>query len=787
MLRSRFMVPATGSCSAQTRSRFGGLLAVGAMLATVTVLVPVTEVERVDATHCGAVTPNDSGLVNLPSACRNFIVDLAPGTLLDRQRLLQSSAAYLGNGFTENFLWYSRQEAVTITDSTQQWSSCNVFPSSTGGVCPSNQFHFTPILNLFHTSSVTLSAFRSGGSMIFLGCGNTSSTEIVVSKPVPTIRSAKFHDVNRNGVRDVDEAGLAGWRFDLVRMSSEAGVNQPPGHVASTISTGTGEVVFALDGIGPGIYEVVEIGQPGWRPTTPASIVTYVGFGIGNTRIDVPAFGNTETQADIAKSSFSVVNPPIGFDVRTPTELTVEVTLENLGPALEVDASDEILAILPPDCVVNNPRRTILTRLRRGQPVTRRVSYMVTCERPSFHELRFDDVLTLAESTVVEINLANNTATASVTIPVTARTDLSTTAQLSCATPTNVGVTAVCVATIGVTNNGFGSVDATSETRLATPADCVAQPKLGTLSISSIGDGETRSNTLLFNVTCSRRSFHEFDVSTAVKANDIHVIDTNNVNNIAGAGPSTIEVFQAANLQPTRAHLSCSETLGATSFSCTASIDVINHGPAPDVHTVAYAVLSRSAECVVMASRRLEQDITLAIDIPRTLLFTWNISCPASAVLHPFKVTTDLYPAADEPHVVDIASPISDEWVVPYCVATVNPHGQREPQAPGSGMNEDGFYIFGTLPNELGESVYIRDNGSGVVFGPFQNGTRVKYVEANGSIPTIRRMAGNNGNGQGQATAVYYEIRGRGDAEALFVDETGIQVIVTCLVPPFPK
>lgn len=133
------------------------------------------------------------------------------------------------------------------------------------------------------------------------------------------------------------------------------------------------------------------------------------------------------------------------------------------------------------------------------------------------------------------------------------------------------------------------------------------------------------------------------------------------------------------------------------------------------------------------------------------------------------------------------SGPISDRWAVPYCVPTVKPHGEQEPQAPGSGMNEDGFYVFGTLADAWGERVYIRDDASGTVFGPFPKGTRIKWVEANGADPTISPMGSNNGNGQAAAQAVDYQIRAQGDAEAFFVDEKGVEVSVTCLVPPFPK
>ncbi len=109
------------------------------------------------------------------------------------------------------------------------------------------------------------------------------------------------------------------------------------------------------------------------------------------------------------------------------------------------------------------------------------------------------------------------------------------------------------------------------------------------------------------------------------------------------------------------------------------------------------------------------------------------------------------------------------------------------PQAPGQGQNEDGFYEVGTLPGFETAPVWVRDTGSGTVFGPFASDTKIKYVEANGAPASVSPMGGNNGKGKGQADAVGYQIRGQGDIEVVAYDERGHQVTSLCLVPPFPK
>jgi len=141
---------------------------------------------------------------------------------------------------------------------------------------------------------------------------------------------------------------------------------------------------------------------------------------------------------------------------------------------------------------------------------------------------------------------------------------------------------------------------------------------------------------------------------------------------------------------------------------------------------------------------------------------------------------------------------LTKEWVdttppAGACVETVNPAGKKIPKAPGKGgqgQNQDGFYEVGAeddlSPTDLIQ-LFVIDSASGARFGPFSDGTRIKYTEANGANPRVRPMAGNNGRG-GSATAVDYHIWGNGDAEVIAVDVAGnTGPTASCLVPPAPK
>ena len=126
------------------------------------------------------------------------------------------------------------------------------------------------------------------------------------------------------------------------------------------------------------------------------------------------------------------------------------------------------------------------------------------------------------------------------------------------------------------------------------------------------------------------------------------------------------------------------------------------------------------------------------------------------------------------------------------CLPGPNPHGDKIPPAgssslPGAkgGQNEDGFYDLMAEdlvdPNPL---VYVIDQGTGHVFGPYPAGTIVKWTQAPGAQPSEKKM----GSNKGQAGAVDYHLKGQGDMLVYAVDASGnASDPLVCLVPPFPK
>lgn len=113
------------------------------------------------------------------------------------------------------------------------------------------------------------------------------------------------------------------------------------------------------------------------------------------------------------------------------------------------------------------------------------------------------------------------------------------------------------------------------------------------------------------------------------------------------------------------------------------------------------------------------------------------------------------------------------------CDESTNPGGSVPPAGGGSaGQNPDGFYqLNATDPVDTDPQVFLRDTGSGHVFGPYAAGQKIKYTQAN-SGPSESPM---NDSG-------IIKIKGTGDGELFAVDFSGnASDPVACLVPQPPK
>jgi hypothetical protein len=104
------------------------------------------------------------------------------------------------------------------------------------------------------------------------------------------------------------------------------------------------------------------------------------------------------------------------------------------------------------------------------------------------------------------------------------------------------------------------------------------------------------------------------------------------------------------------------------------------------------------------------------------------------------------------------------------CPPGPNPAG-TEPSAD----NEDGFFVMLATDNvDPSVPIYIKDLGSGVVYGPYPSGTTFKLTQAPGAPVKARDMTGD----------VKWKFTFNGDAQLIATDAAGNTATATCLVPP---
>jgi hypothetical protein len=603
-----------------------------------------------DCWHNGADMPG--------STCgRNtYVLDPGLGSVLNRGAILRHAAYYANKGFSPNFLWYAPEgERVFPVGNTETWSGCTV-DAPTGQTCAPGAHEFHPVLGSFsdddvHNLPIRLPSLSFGNGFIALACGNFS--EGTAAKPIPVISGHKFHDRDRDGVRDADEPGLAGWTMTLSRDRSDAG--QGIGGVATAVTNGDGYYEFPLDGHYPGAYAVTEENRADWtRTTNPARHTIEVHAGIADQRFEGNNFGNVETTADAVKSSFTLIDPPAEMSADTEHTLRLRAVLGNRGQAPIIDVVDTVTASGPADCAFRPAQPSVTRRLTAGSPVEVIFEIGVTCTEPSFHPLLFDNTLTITTPGVTDPDLSSNHRTTGATIAVIDESDVAVTATaLDCASRTYVTDHVACTVTATVDNHG-DHADAVADVTLGLtgPADCALTPA-GAIRHEDqpIAAGTPTVVATTWDVTCADRSFHDFAATADVALDLLHVIDPDAANNHGGA-TDQVEVFERVDLSIVDLRLTCSERHYETAnTTCVSTVTVGNAGPATAVLTRTDVTFTAPADCAVTPAAPQQDLRTLDAGTTATFTKTWDLTCTEPR-RHTFGTTATI--SADEPHPEDI-------------------------------------------------------------------------------------------------------------------------------------
>jgi len=131
-----------------------------------------------------------------------------------------------------------------------------------------------------------------------------------------SISGAKFNDLDRDGVRDAGEPGLAGWTIFL--DANDNGLLDT-GEVATV--TGSDGLFQFLD-LAPGSYTVREVQQPGFIQTTPNPGPIQVVSG----QDSLVNFGNAVEQVASVVATDDVATTPVGQSV------VIDVLANDSGP-----------------------------------------------------------------------------------------------------------------------------------------------------------------------------------------------------------------------------------------------------------------------------------------------------------------------------------------------------------------------------------------------------------------------------------------------------------------------
>ncbi|MFS8101345.1 hypothetical protein LFM09_29885 [Lentzea alba] len=596
--------------------------------------------------------------------CRDsFVLDPGFGRLLSHQDFIRHRDYYQARGFHPNFIWYARIENRQVTSGDVEWSGCDDNNRVVDVPCAPHLLHFKPVWNPFHARPVTLPSLSFGTSFIGQACGNFSKD--TSAKPVPVISGHKYHDANRNGVRDAGEPGLAGWTMTLHRDRSDAG--QGTGAVEHRTTDANGYYEFRMDGHLPGDYAITEENRPDWTRTSgPERHGVHVPIGAADTEYRGRDFGNVETKADAVKVAFDVVAPPSKLTADTEQTLRVRAVLENRGPAPIIDVQDTITAHGEVDCTFRQPQQAVTRRLVLGVPVEVIFEVQFTCTEPSFHRFTFDNALDVTTPGVTDPDPSSNRRSVATTIPVHDESDVGVTStQLDCVSRTYVTDHFECTVTATVSNGGDHTPALTDIVLgLTGPQDCTLTP-VGTTRHEKVEIATSATVVSKWDVTCANRSYHDFAASAEAVLNHLHVDDPNPANN-TGSATDQVEVFERVDLSVSDIRLTCTERQYQTqTFDCTTTTTVANAGPADAVQTLTTVTFAAPADCTITPNTGQQQSHVLNAGTTATFTKAWTVSCTEN---RRHLLSTAAVIAANEPHPEDTDranDTRSIDWVPP--------------------------------------------------------------------------------------------------------------------------
>lgn len=482
---------------------------------------------------CPSDYESEAALAAAPAGCRHtFVVDPGIGDLLSRADLVAHAAYYKSFNFDLNYLIHGELGVIDVgPNSNGVWTYCKV---SHTGPCPEDQIGESAFSTTF-SQDTTLHVVSVGDTFIALVCGNTSPRRLLPQPgPSPTIAGTKVHDLDLDGHADLDEPGLGGWTITLRLVRSDIpALASVPDRTTTTAVDGT--YSFSMSNQPPGLYELEESAQSGWRASSPARRTFLLPAGSGSTVFGANDFANVQ-QADVVKADFELLDASTTrLEAGQWKDLVVRAVLRNDGPTSAVDVDDELTITAPEDCTVL-PQRSVVRRRLEDEDVVVDFPVRARCEHRSFHDFTLRNTLRVAGAGVVDDDQSDNTRSLTVTLPVFEPADLWVdVTDVECGERALGPSSFTCMARTLVGNDGSATdVKTLTAVRLSGPSDCTVVPTDAQAYALELDAGQVQVLVSEFAVSCTDPVRHSFVADAAVRVDtdaDPHAEDRDLANN----------------------------------------------------------------------------------------------------------------------------------------------------------------------------------------------------------------------------------------------------------------
>lgn len=232
-----------------------------------------------------------------PSLRETFIVDTAAGETISRQLFLSQPylSFYEGEGFDRNFFtWAPRTSVGDEYVAGRGWTRCGgVQVPVVGGpsyCSPTAVGYGAPGSIREDVFTGFLTGYKWGESFVSDVSGNWSPTDTVPKgSPMPVIEGTVYEDLNADGIRELGEPGISGWKISLSFGGKE---------IAATTTGADGSYSFPLDAdampIGSGTYSLKEESREGWHQQKAPKPI-FISVGAGEAHFGGNDFGNWQS------------------------------------------------------------------------------------------------------------------------------------------------------------------------------------------------------------------------------------------------------------------------------------------------------------------------------------------------------------------------------------------------------------------------------------------------------------------------------------------------------------